>query len=235
MKKTFKIERLLSGALLLVMGIFLAGCSKATPEQIAERTELLFKAIGSNDVEMVKLCIKTGANVNAEREFGLRNDKYTPLMYAIQNDNEEIADILIKSKADVNHKDPRNKFSPLIWAMRSSNKNTKYRMIDKLVKAKADLNAGLFYAANYAVSSEDIEYLIKSGADINAQNEKGWTPLMLAASTGAEQVVLPLLQAGAKVNIKSNDGDTALSLAKNSSNWNKQNAITLLEAFGAKE
>ena len=39
--------------------------------------------------------------------------------------------------------------------------------------------------------------LLKAGAVVGAQNNKGWTALMFAAQNGHEQVALVLLEAGA--------------------------------------
>ena len=235
MEKTSKVGKFLGRVLLLALGMcFIASC-KPSPEKVAERTELLFKAIDSNDVEMAKQCIKKGANVNFERECGPNSKLYTPLIYAIQKENEEIIDVLIKSKADVNHKDPSSKFSPLVWALRSGNESKRHSMIKKLAAVNADLSAGLFYAGKFPVSLNDMKFLIELGADINAQDEDGWTPVMVAASTGYDMKVLPFIQVGADLNIKSNDGDTALSLAKESHAWNKDSLISLLKSCGAKE
>lgn len=56
--------------LFLPLDVCVVGWSAPTPEQVAERTNLLFKAIGSNNVEQAKLCIKTGADVNAKDNNG---------------------------------------------------------------------------------------------------------------------------------------------------------------------
>ena len=235
MKSLFKAGKIVVFASLLAVGLSLSGCSKANPEKIAERTEMLFKAIGDNDVEMVKQCIKGGANVNAEKEFGYRDEPYTPLIYAIQNENTEIVELLIKAKADVNHKDPSHEFSPVVWALRSEKSDFRKNMIEILAKNKSDVNSGLFYAARWPVSTEDLNLLVKLGAKINAKDEDGWTPLMYAASVCVDQYIISLVNLGADVNARNNDGDTALTLARNSHNWSKDGTVSLLESLGAKE
>jgi len=52
--------------------------------------------------------------------------------------------------------------------------------------------------------------LLKSGADCNASNEEGVTPLMLAAGAGQEEMVEMLIKAGAKVDSADVRGWTAL-------------------------
>ena len=55
--------------------------------------------------------------------------------------------------------------------------------------------------------------LIQAGADIDFQNNGKDTPLIGAASLGAEEVGLMLLDAGAKPNIRGGFGETALHWA----------------------
>lgn len=78
---------------------------------------------------------------------------------------------------------------------------------------------------------EEIEKIVKMGADVNATDHAGWTPLHEAALVGKDEVVRTLIkvvaffpsakksskffsgscpQLGAKVNLKSKNGDTPL-------------------------
>jgi len=56
--------------------------------------------------------------------------------------------------------------------------------------------------------------LIGYGADVDAPNSQGWTPLMIAATHGSTNSVRLLLEKGANPYIKLSDGSTAYSLAK---------------------
>lgn len=60
----------------------------------------------------------------------------------------------------------------------------------------------------------EIDKLIKNGADVNAKDKDGGTPLMLA-SLGSlnSDAVKALIKAGANVNAKNNEGFTPLMLA----------------------
>lgn len=84
--------------------------------------------------------------------------------------------------------------------------------------------------AAYADNPKIVEQLLSSGADINKQNNDGYTALMVAAfsdgrslmighdgrliSVGCVDTIRLLLEKGADVNAKSNDGETALDLTK---------------------
>ncbi|EDR07878.1 uncharacterized protein LACBIDRAFT_298151 [Laccaria bicolor S238N-H82] len=69
--------------------------------------------------------------------------------------------------------------------------------------------------ASSVVRSECVEILILHGADVNAKNDAGQTPLHLAAAArnnlACAQV---LLQHGAKLDVKDSDGNTPLMLAQ---------------------
>jgi uncharacterized protein len=56
--------------------------------------------------------------------------------------------------------------------------------------------------------------LVRAGADINAPDFKGMTPLMLAASCGRPARVKGLLALGADARARDPEGRTALDFAK---------------------
>ena len=73
-----------------------------------------------------------------------------------------------------------------------------------------------------------VSILIQHGADINRQNNKGWTALHRAAENGHNKVTTTLIEAGAELNIQTRNGSTPLILATNSG----ENKVvqTLIEA-----
>jgi ankyrin repeat protein len=56
--------------------------------------------------------------------------------------------------------------------------------------------------------------LVQAGAHINAKNQDGNTPLILAAKISTPEVITTLLQLGADLKIKNNSGKIALDYAK---------------------
>jgi ankyrin repeat protein len=58
-----------------------------------------------------------------------------------------------------------------------------------------------------------LRLLLKKGADANAADEAGWTPLMLAVRGGKLPAVEALLAAGAEAAAQNQQGATALHLA----------------------
>ena len=63
-----------------------------------------------------------------------------------------------------------------------------------------------------------VKSLLKSGVDLDEQNNDGYTALMVASMHGNEDVVKLLLKSGASLNTKSDYGDTALDLARSFKN-----------------
>ena len=66
------------------------------------------------------------------------------------------------------------------------------------------------------VAADDVDGLkaaLAGGADPNARDGKGWTPLMLASDNGRTLLIPLLLKAGAEPDIRASDGATALFIA----------------------
>ncbi len=70
------------------------------------------------------------------------------------------------------------------------------------------------HAAIFGRQFASLELLIRAGADVNAPQVGGFTPLMGAAQNGSVEFVRVLLESGADPSMKSGDGQTALDIAK---------------------
>ena len=77
-----------------------------------------------------------------------------------------------------------------------------------------DAAGGELRAAASQGNLAEVERLLKAGADLNAKDKSGTTPLHLAAAKNSTPAVLEvLLKAGADVNAKGKDGETPLHSA----------------------
>ena len=77
-----------------------------------------------------------------------------------------------------------------------------------------------------------MEALLAKGAEVNARNAHGWTPLHVAAAGGDPAVIALLLQHGADVHAQSHIGTTPLDNA--TTRGGRKAVIDLLLAHGAK-
>ncbi|MCJ1387650.1 hypothetical protein MMC18_000493 [Xylographa bjoerkii] len=71
---------------------------------------------------------------------------------------------------------------------------------------------------HYATSSEVVELFVTNGAEINARDFYGATPLLEAAHSGWADVVLALVELGADPRAKNNEQETMLSVLEESNN-----------------
>lgn len=81
----------------------------------------------------------------------------------------------------------------------------------------------------YRDHPEQMQYLIESGANINARSADGFTPLLMAASGGQIELCRVLLKNKADLNAHDEQGNTALHWA---AYWNHIPVLKLLLAAG---
>lgn len=93
-------------------------------------------------------------------------------------------------------------------------KDPTVKVLKKTVSVNTEIQGDtLLHVAGANNSSAVIDLLVKYGADINAQNEDGFTPLHIAAIHGNMQVVEKLVDLEADVSLATADGKDAAGLA----------------------
>ena len=161
-------------------------------------TPLHFAASAGN-TEVVDALIAAGADMMV-----VSDDGETLLHSATRGGGIGLVEKLIKSGADINALD-KDGNTPLHFVARSGKK---VGVVEKLIDAGASVNVSnthgrtpLHYAAAGSVGA--VELLIAAGADVNS--ERYWehggreTPLHSAAYLGNKEIVIILVNAGAKI------------------------------------
>ena len=179
-------------------------------------------AIASGSYYVLQYLIDNGANLNSTSDTGI-----PPLSQAVLEYNKQAIDILLNSKkVDMYYVwGEMWNGSPLYIACSKAN----VYALEKMVEHGADLNYDfseynavplVHYALSYKqfIKNEDyrelIAFLILNKADINAKNNQGQTPLMVALKNGDIDAFNALTAGGADVTVKDNNGKTALFYAE---------------------
>ncbi len=175
-----------------------------------------------------------------------KNELNGALLFAIDNKNKILIDLLVNSGADedlVNNSlgkisETLKSGNPsLITITKISNSPLHYYLIKLLILKGANVNeqdrAGwtiLMHAVFYYQSENIVKLLLKYGTKVNIQNEAGNTALILAAIKGNTNIIKLLLENGADRTIKNKEGDgkTALEMAIE---FRKVDAAMLLSRF----
>ena len=167
----------------------------AAPSDVAD-------AAMRGDRAAIRAAVAKKANVNAPQVDGT-----TALHWAVERDDMEMVDLLIRGGARITAK-TREGVTPLQLAATNGNA----AMIDRLLKAGAQVNEPLTTVRDTALmmaartgTAAAIRVLLEAGADVNAKETwGGTTALMWAVSEGHADAARMLIAAGADVNAKSN-------------------------------
>jgi len=177
----------------------------------AEGTAALVWAVTRNDVAMVDLLLKAGANAKAANEFGA-----TALYAAAEHPDVTLTQKLLAAGANPNMALPSGE-TPLTAAARRGY----VEVVRALIKGGANPNAAEANAGQtvlmFALAerhADVVDELVKGGADVELASKSGFTPLMFAAQQGDAPSTKILLKANAKPNVaQPKSGTTALEIA----------------------
>jgi ankyrin repeat protein len=172
------------------------------PDGVLAATPEVADAAMRGDRAAVRAAIVRRADVNQPQVDGT-----TALHWAVERDDLETVDLLIRAGANVSTR-TREGVLPLQLAAI----NGSATLVDRLLKAGAQVNAPLTQAGDTAVmmaartgTAGAIRVLLEAGADVNArENWGGTTALMWAVSEGHAEAARLLIAAGADVNARSN-------------------------------
>ena len=198
-------------AVLLVLAFALfvphVGIAYAAPLSDEEFIQLIR---GGGTAQEVEAAIRAGANANAI------GDIWAALTWAVRyNSHIEVISTLISNGANVNSRDEIRDSTALTFALSNLSNS---EVINVLIEAGADVNHELRLGLREGIRVQAMLLLLASGADANAVNWNGDTPLMLAVDIGDRgrpqpDAMITLIEHGADVNARNNHGMTALMWA----------------------
>lgn len=169
---------------------------------------LLVEAISFGQTEITRFLLKSGVDPNLRTApFNDSNDNPipddSPLEAAfVYKSDFATAKLLLDYGAKINDTDVSDG-----------------TVLHEIISGKIDKQFSGFYGENEYPKQQKIteeiilekaEWLIKNGADVNAKNFFGDTPLFKSASRGYNKITSLLLESGARVDIAANDGKTLL-------------------------
>jgi ankyrin repeat protein len=139
-----------------------------------------------------------------------------PLTEAVLTGKVNIVQILLDFEFNLNASCYLGGTSPLELAIES---RQSLDFIRFLLKSGADPNFGGCATTPLicTISRQDFQILnllLEAGACLNTRAEEGWSPLMEASFIGCLDTIKLLTKLGANLNAKTNDGETALDIAK---------------------
>lgn len=170
--------------------------------------------------EMVRFLIEHGAHINVRAEDGS-----TPLYWAAGGDQDgRLVKLLLErgARVDAENAEGMTPFNKAIF--RAIQKGDNFEVLEIFLDngAEVDAASGEGRAAGYTPLMGAVingngrlaEFLIRHGADVNAQAGDGNAPLLIAADEGNLELVKLLVEKGADPNYTNPEGKTALQIAE---------------------
>lgn len=176
-----------------------------------EGENALTKAVGAGKENIISLLLELGCDPNC----ATRKDGITPLMMAAQNNDRDTMNLLVQKGAQLEKCDVIGR--TVLQRMVHYDSSYDVRVIEWLLKNKAHidtkdyaLRTPLIVAASFN-KYYLIPLLLTYKPDLNLQDIHGCTALMKSITLG-NSIAKDLIDAGAKVDIKNDDGQSALDL-----------------------
>ena len=206
--------------LVACFGIVLSGCASASRETVRHGdlnynvTEVfgatpalaLAKAAGRGDTVEIARQLAAGVDINTVGAHWI-----TPLWWVAWVENYDGFVALLEKGANPNYV-RKEGLSLMLYVTRMKDA----RFLETVLKHKGDpnlLDRGIIetpiFRALMLPDRRNLDLLLAAGADLNMQDEGGWTPAMRAiAAAGEYKIVWEFLQRGADPTLKTKNGKT---------------------------
>ena len=160
---------------------------------------------------IARYLLANGAHTSAQDITGA-----TPLHEAVRYGDIDIAKALLESGADVNAEDNLGK-TPVMLVIPEDKREAMYRILIEhaadVAKKDAYGDTVLHTATMTSLAPSILELLVAGGADVNARNKDGVSPLLIAVQKRNFAHVKFYAERGADINSADKAGTTPLSLA----------------------
>ena len=195
-------------------------CAKSPIEEIREKisavddinkknlsgmTALMMAALHNSNPEVINLLVEAGAKINAVNYAG-----NTALILAARYNTPEVVRALLENGADITIMNGKNKAA---YDYAVNNRKLEDSDVIDMLKLKKILTDDEFLELCKFGSCEEIIEAINDGANIDAEDEKNNTALMLAVRYNTVEAVRELLPRVSDINAKNINGDNALIIA----------------------
>lgn len=200
--RAIKDNHLEAAALLIDKGAHLNG--------IVSKDSPTLNAIWKNNLEALKLLIEKGADPNYDCRMNQTNQRTCPLEYAMRGRfSQEIIDYLLSLEGIA----LENLYIPgnaLTWACNAGLNETAQKLLDENRINPSALDPSGRFACLNLNSFDFLEFLVRNGLNLNAEDAQGNTPLSQALDKKDWKMVNWLLKAGADINHVNQHGRTLL-------------------------
>ena len=215
--------------ILLLLSLLASGCASqadqpanlASREASAANTPMV-AAIRAGELDRVKSLAADGASLNTVTEAG------TPLMVAVAQQQDRIAWYLLSEGANPDLSTGDGETALMVAAGQGSR-----RLVQLLLSAGARVNAADAAGSTPVIRAAQnghlsvVKVLLAAGANVNV-SQHGRSLLMHIVDSGDMLTAEMLLAAGADVNFRSEQGVTALDVARG--NGNRDLEMLLIQA-----
>ena len=170
----------------------------------------LHTAVHSSDIQTIQVLLDNEIDVEQRDNFG-----NTPFQHAILLGNVEISTLLLGQDANLNHQNFEGNSG--LHLLSSSILTNRYlrnmREIERLLALNEESDISQLLTTNFSTNFELYQLLLGNGAEIDAKNKLGQTPLQTAVLANNIGFIRSIISAGANIEHEDSAGNTAIHLA----------------------